>query len=278
MTDDMIVLFLLRANLAASAAVLLVLAARPLMRRLLGPSLAYWLWALVPVAVLTSLFPNLRDFLAQGPGPAPEDFGVQGAEVLLTLFLIGAGVLLTLFVVGEIRFRRLASQGRAGPAVIGLNWPRMVTPDDYEARFTAAERELIAVHEHVHIDREHPRHNRLIAVAQLLGWFNPLIHLAAHCARLDQEMACDAEVMAKAPGRRRLYAETLLKAHSNQPWSAFACALADGGRHPLEVRIAALRTPPVSLARHLVAAAFVGALGVITALAIWTLSPQTFGG
>jgi beta-lactamase regulating signal transducer with metallopeptidase domain len=277
MIADLTVLFLVRANLAASAAILLVLLLRPVARRLLGPEVAYGLWALVPVAALTSLFPNLSDFRSgQQTGELAVHFA--HADLMLTVFLAGALVLLVLLVLSELRFRRLARAGRVGPAVVGLSWPSMVVPSDYEERFDASERALIRLHERTHIARRHPRDNRLIAFHQLMGWFNPLIHLAARCARLDQELACDAVVIEARPRSKRLYAETLLKSsRSTGPWSAFACALTEGGRHPLEVRIACLARRPLSLRQFMIGAAVVGSLGVLSAMGVWTLSPQSLG-
>lgn len=277
MIADLTVLFLVRANLAASAAILLVLLLRPVARRLLGPEVAYGLWALVPVAALTSLFPNLNDFRS-GQQTGEPTFQFPRADMMLAAFLVGAAVLLALFVISEWRFRRLARAGRVGPAVVGLSWPSMVVPSDYQARFNEAERALIRLHERTHIDRRHPRDNRLIALHQVLGWFNPLIHLAARCARLDQELACDAVVIEARPKSKRLYAETLLKgSRSTGPWSAFACALTEGGRHPLEVRIGCLARRPLSLRQFMVGAAAVGTLGVLSAMGVWTLSPQSLG-
>lgn len=277
MIADLTVLFLVRANLAASAAILIVLLLRPAARRLLGPEVAYGLWALVPVAALTSFFPNLSDFrTGQQTGELTIHFA--HADLMVAVFLSGALLLLAVFVISELRFRRLARMGRVGPAVVGLNWPSMVVPSDYTTRFNEGERALIRLHERTHIDRRHPRDNRLIAVHQLFGWFNPLIHLAARCARLDQELACDAVVIEARPKSKRLYAETLLKgSRSNGPWSAFACALTEGGRHPLEVRIGCLARRPLSLRQFMIGAAIVGTLGVLSAIGVWTLSPQSLG-
>ncbi len=277
MIADLTVLFLVRANLAASAAILLVLLLRPVARRLLGPEIAYGLWALVPVAALTSLFPNLSDFRSgQQTGELTVHFA--GADMMMAIYLAGALLLLAVFVISELRFRRLARMGRVGPAVVGLNWPSMVVPSDYETRFNEGERALIRLHERTHIDRRHPRDNRLIAVHQVLCWFNPLIHLAARCARLDQELACDAVVIEARPKKKRLYAETLLKnSRSTGPWSAFACALTEGGRHPLEVRIGCLARRPLTIRQFMIGAAVVGTLAVLSAMGVWTLSPESLG-
>lgn len=277
MIADLALLFLLRANVAASAAILIVLLLRPVARRWLGPEVAYGLWLLVPVAALTSLFPNLSDF-RNGQQTGELTFQASHADILMMGYLAGAALLLTLIVLSELRFRRLARAGRVGPAVVGSSWPSMVVPADYEKRFTVEERGLIRLHERAHIDARHPHHNRLIALHQVLGWFNPLVHLAARCARLDQELACDAVVAAARPNARRLYAETLLKgARVQGPWSAFACALTDGGRHPLELRIASLSRRPLTLQQFMFGAALVGALATLSAVSVWTLSPQSLG-
>ncbi len=158
---------------------------------------------------------------------------------------------------------------------MGLSWPRMVAPADYETRFTAPERALIRAHEQTHITRGDPRSNLVIAAGLVLGWFNPLVHLAARCARLDQELACDAAVVARNPQSRSLYAQTLLKAHSGKPGSVFACAIADGGRHPLEVRIGALSRRPLTVEQYVTRATLLGLLALAMAVGVWSLSPRT---
>ncbi len=124
MMADFLVLLLARAELAATAAILAVLAIRPLARRVLGPELAYGLWALVPIATVTSLFPTLGDF-ASGPEASPDvlafmvgrsalfiprtlAYTVGRPSILLTLYGLGAAAMLAVFAVGEGRFRGLA--------------------------------------------------------------------------------------------------------------------------------------------------------------------------
>jgi len=48
---------LVELNVAGAAAILLVLAARKTVHRLMGPGAAYLLWALVPVAMLATFIP-----------------------------------------------------------------------------------------------------------------------------------------------------------------------------------------------------------------------------
>ncbi len=60
---ELFVLTLLRAQVAATVAILAVAGLRGPVRRLAGPGVAYRLWALVPAAALSSLFPTLAEFL-----------------------------------------------------------------------------------------------------------------------------------------------------------------------------------------------------------------------
>jgi beta-lactamase regulating signal transducer with metallopeptidase domain len=156
---------------------------------------------------------------------------------------------------------------------MGVAWPRIVTPADYALKFTAAERDLIGRHERAHIARRDPNANLFIAAMCAIGWFNPLVHIAAACARLDQELACDAAVIQAFPGCRRDYGATLLKAHLQRLGSPLACAWPAAGRHPLELRLAMLARPPLSLAHYLRGAAAVGAMAFVVAIGVWGFAP-----
>ncbi len=149
----------------------------------------------------------------------------------------------------------------------------MVVPSDYAERFTAEERALIRSHERQHMERRDPTTNLLIAFCQAVGWFNPLVHLAAGLARMDQELSIDAKVIAQHPKGRRQYAETLLKAQAHGLNSPLACALALGGKHPLEVRLAMLGVRPISVRRDLFGVTGIGLIAVALAVALWTLAP-----
>jgi beta-lactamase regulating signal transducer with metallopeptidase domain len=280
MVTELLVLMFLKAQVAATGAILLVLLLRYPARRWIGAELSYRLWAIVPAAAAASLLPTLPLFLQfdyktdvlMGSSPVVWAPVLRHAPALALLWLLGALVLAGLFLLAEIRFQRRVSKGLAGPAITGA-WPRMVVPFDYRVRFTEAERVLIREHEREHMARRHPTANLVIAVMQVLSWFNPLAHLAAACARMDQELACDAAVVARHPRQRGDYARTLLKAHASHTGSPFACALAAGRRHPLEVRVAMLAKPRISVRRDAIGVFAVGALAVMLAFALWSLAP-----
>jgi beta-lactamase regulating signal transducer with metallopeptidase domain len=249
-------------------AILVVFLLRLPARRILGSGLAYRLWALPLAAGIASLFPTLGEFMRGSPDAVSSPRGALG---LLAVWSLGGLAWATALLRDERRFRRLARSGQAGPAVMGLGWHVLVVPTDFTSRFTQLEREFIRRHERMHVARLDPLANLLIAVLQTLSWFNPLAHLAARYARLDQELACDEAVVSLRPETRRAYAETLLKAQLSAGRSPFACAFSafSPARHPLEVRLQMLGRPQPGPVRHLVGGVSVAALGLLLALAVW---------
>lgn len=232
---------ILRANMAGAVAVLVVLLVRVPARRMVGPEMAYALWAAPPLAALATLM------------PAPQIDGIPPADALahairdwsapaLAVWL--AGVILTLLglSLAQHRFLAAARAGKAGPSVVGVISPRIYMPPD-DGRYTAEERSVIRAHEHEHVVRADPRAGALAATLQVLCWFNPLVHFGAHAMRLDQELACDAAVLRRRPHDRALYARTLLKTQLDAQCLPFGCKWPAKGLHPLEVRVGLLKAP-----------------------------------
>jgi hypothetical protein len=84
-------------------------------------------------------------------------------------------------------------------------------PVDFESRYTRLERLLVFSHERSHLRRGDALWNAFVALMRCLFWFNPLVHLASTCFRVDQELACDAAVLEDFPRSRRTYANAMLK-------------------------------------------------------------------
>jgi beta-lactamase regulating signal transducer with metallopeptidase domain len=271
---------LLHVNLAAGGAVLAVLAVRGPARRHFGAGFAYRLWSAVPVAAVAALFPPPAARWIPLPG-TPRTLVGQAADAvagapaaaILALWIAGAVAVALLIAVRQIRFLALARRGLAGPAVAGVVAPRIVMPANAGERFTPEERAIIRAHERAHIDRKDPRTNGMIALAQCLNWFNPLIHLAAREARVDQELACDATVLARLPGQRRRYAETLLKTQLTESLAPLGCHWVGAKAHPLEVRIQALRLPAASDRRRDWGLAALALTLALAAYAAWAAQP-----
>lgn len=271
---------LLHVNLAAAGAVLAVLTVRGLARRHFGTGFAYRLWTCVPVATAAALFPPPAARWIPLPGTprtlvgqAADAVAAAPASAILTVWILGIALAASLIAVRQLRFLSLARRGLAGPAVAGVIAPRIVMPADAHQRFTDAERAIIRAHERAHIDRKDPRTNGWIALAQCVFWFNPLVQLAAREARVDQELACDATVLARLPGQRRRYAETLLKTQLTETLAPLGCHWVGAKAHPLEVRIAALRLPAASDQRRDWALAALALTLAFAAYGAWAAQP-----
>jgi beta-lactamase regulating signal transducer with metallopeptidase domain len=275
-----VLLALIRANIAASAAILLVLLLRRPARRLFGAELAYALWLAPPAAMLGAMLTASDDVAPIGAASALD----QAARVWLSrpdhavgvfaLWLLGVTAAASFVTWSQLRFMAAARVGRAGPAVTGIIHARLVTPADFAERFTPEERALVRAHERAHIDRLDARANALTVLVQCLGWFNPVLHMGSHAMRLDQELACDAAVVARLPRERRRYAETLLRIGLVQQGAApLTCHWASRRAHPLEARIALLARPAPSQARHDAGVALLAMLAIGAVYAAWAAEP-----
>lgn len=294
MAAEAVLATLIRVQFAASAAIVLVLLLRPLVLRRFGAALAYGLWIIAAVAGASQMLPARAQMLIQPVVqnvPMPEaDPAVASqsavpsasftrsavgrttthwrANVLVMLWLTGAGALLLRSILGT---RRLAADPSAGPALIGVLRPRLILPRDFETRFDARERALIIAHEQVHRASAHPLVNLLVELARCASWFNPLMHLAATRLRADQELACDAAVIAARPNEAHAYAQALLKAQTAM-FLPLGCAWTSPSARRLHERIAQLDhgLPPRRRSAGIVAiAAISGGLGY----AAWAQQP-----
>jgi beta-lactamase regulating signal transducer with metallopeptidase domain len=262
---------LLRATLAASAAIVVVLLLRRPIRAAFGAGVAYAFWLLVPIATLAAFVPARTIVVAapvtssaietsadgsaeiepsQVAAAAPfQQIASPGADTTTLLFFIwlsGVVFSMLLLLYGQRRFMRNADA--AGPAVVGIIAPRIVLPADFDQRYTPAERDLVIAHERAHIEAFDAQINAIAALAQCLNWFNPLFHIARAALRVDQELACDARVMARHGGAKRIYAEAMLKTQLAAQAVPLGCQWPPIGAQPLKERITMLARPrPTSL-------------------------------
>lgn len=316
MIADLLVL-ILEVNLAAGAAILAVLLSRRLLRRLFGPGVAYAAWIAVPLTAAIMLFPGpVRPTAAPAavaatgaPAAAtPVVAGQPGADiamapglpnlpgvapVLLALWLVGAGGFLTLQAIRQARFlaglgglSRTREEGvpvhRAGapgvgPAVVGVLRPRIVLPADFHSRFDATERAVLLAHERNHLAAGDAQINALVLLLQGLCWFNPLVHIAAARLRIDQELACDAAVVARFPTERRRYGELMLRAQLQAAPLPLGCQWLGQEAGHLKERIAMLKQARPTLGRRLTGVAVVGLVSLGLAVGAWSAQPARGG-
>lgn len=304
---EAVVFAVLSLTAATSAAVLLVLALRASVRRVLGSAAAYLLWLLVPIAALGCLLPAKTELRAESVAPissgaadyresiatavamSPEP-AFDPAPSLVAIWLVGSLVMSLQLTVRQRRFVRelgalssaadgmLRAQVSTGcPALVGAWRPRIILPVDFEQRYSPDEQRLILLHEQRHRRCGDPQFNALVAAMRCAFWFNPLIHYATKSFRVDQELSCDAAVIAQVPHARRIYAEALLKsqiADCGLPvgchWQFFP---AQSSIHPLKERLVMLKHPTPRHARRALGLIVPGILALSAGYAAWAAQP-----
>ncbi|MFZ6731735.1 M56 family metallopeptidase [Undibacterium sp. Ji42W] len=283
------------ACLVISGLIVLILLVRNPLRKLAGAGIAYQLWAVLPLSLLAMFLPHRQylDMAEKLQAPANQRISgttlleIQPASawpiILVSVWLIGSLCLLGLLGMQHLHFMRrlgrltesegvyLASDVDTGPALEGCFRPKIIVPADFYQRYSEAEQALIIRHELVHKGRGDVIANTLFALLQCLFWFNPLVHIAARCFRLDQELACDASVIAQEPQARRTYAEAMLKTQLSVTPSALACHWPS--RHPLKERIMQLQQNNPSKFKRVVAYAVLSCLCSVSAYSAWATTP-----
>lgn len=170
-----------------------------------------------------------------GPGLFP---------LLIGLWAIGALGFLGYHLISHTRFcRRLLKRSRtikpvadgkvwmvesdaaSGPLAFGI-WRKYVAfPRDFNERYDPLERNLALAHELGHHARGDLVANWVALVMLAIHWFNPVAWRAFRAFRADQEMACDALVLAdRAPSLRHAYGRAIVKSAHGGAVSA-ACHL-----------------------------------------------------
>ena len=161
----------------------------------------------------------------------------------------------------------LVSDAVSGPLATGIRYPRIFVPVDFHSRYAPAERALALRHEGAH----HTRGDIIANVAGLavlaLHWWNPIAHIAWRAFRADQELACDATVLAGANADdRHSYGRAMLKSAAS---SVPVAASAMNAKTQLKERIAMIKHHDLSARRRMwgtvSAAALVAAGLVVTA-------------
>jgi bla regulator protein blaR1 len=294
---------LLEAAAASSAAILLAGLLRKPLRVAVGARTAYWLWLLVPGSAVAALLPAPSHALLMMSGALPSYMKAAATSIAMTastpgastalipaallVWLSGVSVMLTLMLSRQRSFVRSLgkmtsdpdgirrSNSIVAPILVGAWRPQIVVPVDFEIRYSNEERRLILAHERAHQQRGDISINAFAAAWLCFFWFNPLIYWAIGRLRLDQELACDALVLARSGARPRRYAEALLKTQlaTESVWRMpLGCYWQSA--HPLKERVAMLKRPLPGSRRRIVGIAFVLLLTIFGGYAVWAVQPQ----
>jgi beta-lactamase regulating signal transducer with metallopeptidase domain len=295
------VVCLLELTVAASVAVVLVGVLRAPLRRLAGAGAAYGLWLMVPLSTLTVVLPTqphpftpaaqsvsapvrqvMEDVLADAGS------STDGKAVAFAIWAFGVTIMLAVAVARQRAFVRslgklsllpngtYRSASAVEPMVVGALRPRVVLPADFESRYTRDERALVLAHERAHVQRGDALANAIATGWLCLSWFNPLMHWAIGRFRFDQELACDALVLAATGTARRRYAHALLKTQlaADSVGTAVPAGCHWQSTHPLTQRIAALKRPLPGTMRRWLGTALVCALISSGSYAAWAVRPD----
>lgn len=127
--------------------------------------------------------------------------------------------------VADGRVEVIKTDAATGPLAFGI-WRKYIAfPCDFEDRYDADERELALVHELTHHARGDLIANWIALLVLALHWFNPLAWRAFRAFRADQEMACDARVLAgRSAAFTHAYGRAIVKSAHGGAVSA-ACHL-----------------------------------------------------
>ncbi len=294
---------LLKANVAFTLAAFAAAALRGPARKFLGARNAYALWLAPPLAAVAALLPARRiteTVLVPAMTNAPMRVAEAGAPptiaatpafepVLLALWMTGAALCLGFMAFRQRRFLKsleplepalhhdvqIYRTRRTGvsPALIGALAPRLIVPADFERIYNEEERDWVIAHELTHQRRGDALVNALTVFATCLFWFNPVVFFAAARMREDQEMACDAAVLAERDSARLRYAKALVKARLAIEGVALGCAWPARRPNSLLERVEILRRKAPSRRRERAGAVLVGCLAFAGGAAAWSAQP-----
>lgn len=160
-----------------------------------------------------------------------------------------------------------ASGAVDGPFAAGVFVKTIVLPFDWRWRYSEEELRLALRHEFIHHLRWDLSANFAALAMLSLHWFNPVAHRAWRAFRADQELACDALVLADAtPSERHSYGLAVVKSACSRTPVA-ACTL--GNHDELKRRLRMMKSGRTSVRRTVsgiaLAAALVGGGLALTA-------------
>lgn len=259
--------WLVETLVASTLLMLVVLAIRTPVARRFGPRVAYALWLLPALRMILPPLPAevapapmaaipqaihmdalLAAALAGVSAPAaPIERAVDWPALLLALWVAGAGAFFVWHLLSYRRFVRrtladatqlprfdrdgievCASPHAGGPFAAGIFLKSIVLPQDWRKRYAPDELRLALEHERQHHRRCDMSANLVALGVLAVHWWNPIAHRAHRAFRVDQELACDALVLAEAtPAERQAYGSALLKSACDRLPVA-ACALGAG--------------------------------------------------
>lgn len=288
---------LLELLLPLSLVLMTLLVLRSYLLTRLGARTLYALWCLVPLLLLCFVLPLQLSSSISSAAMQVYKVGLQQAEQQFNsesfmVWLWFAGVVLFAATVLRSQWQLnkekaaaktidlkpaalksdlpcLLSDKAQGPYISGVLKPQILLPADFFQRFSVIQQQLIIQHEHTHWRRGDLLCNLLALILLMLFWFNPLCWLAYRAYRQDQELACDALVLANAATADKIaYGKALLSNSEPTPVSWLGLTTHYGDIKQMKQRLLHLQTQQGFSKTTLIAAV---ALVLITGL--WLQQP-----
>jgi bla regulator protein blaR1 len=218
----------------------------------LKPSTLYALWCLPLLVVITNNLP--QDILPRGASDiALYVVGVKTQSVLIAkqvswhiVWFWGAVSVLLLAAYGQLSVLLQPTQAVnkqalaaelpkglavrqsdyfASPVLSGVFRPTLILPLNFTQIFNPEQQRMVLQHEIVHYRRLDNLANVLALVTLAVCWFNPLVWLAYRAFRQQQELACDAAVLASSSLADKIsYSKALLQCvhTSHKPFTLYS--------------------------------------------------------
>ena len=131
----------------------------------------------------------------------------------------------------------------SGPFVTGLFRPAVVLPAWFAEDYSRAEARAAIAHELTHVKRGDLWALQAAEIFVALMWFNPLAYIAREAFRIDQEAACDADVLRRGHASPHAYGATLVKAVRMQMPARMALTTSLPLTHALKERLKLMSYP-----------------------------------
>ena len=203
----------------------------------LNPMFTYRLWALVPLVLILNNLPS--DVVAVASNTISRyvvgmntEVTVPPSTVYFSVWVLG--VCSIVLYVGLHHFtlwQSIDKQEKAfpnthfsrkanTPMLFGFIAPKILLPYSFHSTFTDSQQALVLEHENMHLRHLDHVWNALALVLATVFWFNPLVWIALKSFRLNQELACDFNVLKlKSDNDKLNYAKALVQCaeHSATP-------------------------------------------------------------
>lgn len=235
----------------------IILASHHALLKVLGAVTTYKLWLIVPIGLLAYSVPVawqqsdvvLTEAISQYLVTPTKKVSAGLSINWLFIWPMISGIFLAYWLISHLQFSKglnltpddessllmakqtqlpkslpvCMSESAYSPMLIGLIKQKLVLPKDFYHLYNDEQQALIIEHEICHFDRNDIYWNLIAASFIALFWFHPLVWLAYFRFRRDQELSCDAIVLARKQFASRVnYSKALLVAAETAPPLAFA--------------------------------------------------------